>query len=89
MILHQQGGDEYGKNRTFTPSDRPRENDAYETTDKVSMLMNGVIRFWINSEPGSSSAFHMNICIAFTGTGKVVGYPCKKCQSTGFTYVET
>jgi hypothetical protein len=52
------------------------------------MSMNGLIRFWINSEPGSPRAFHKNICNACTGTGKIAGYPCKKCQGAGFAYVE-
>jgi hypothetical protein len=56
---------------------------------RYGMTMNGLIRFWIHSDPGSPRAFTKVSCDACSGTGKIAGeYKCKKCQAAGFMYVE-
>ena len=56
---------------------------------KYGLTANGLIRFWINSEPNSPRAFSKVSCNACGGTEKIAGeYPCRKCQGAGFVYVE-
>jgi len=39
--------------------------------ERYGMTMNGLIRFWIHSEPGSPRAFRKISCDACNGTGKI------------------
>jgi hypothetical protein len=55
---------------------------------RYGLSVNGLIRFWINSEPGSPRAFSKNICNECAGTGKISGYPCKECRGAGYSYLE-
>ena len=56
---------------------------------RYGLTINGLIRFWINSESNSPRAFCKITCTACDGTGKIYGRDhCKKCQGMGFAYVE-
>jgi len=56
---------------------------------RYGLTMNGLVRFWINSEPGSPRAFTKVRCNGCNGTGKIAGeYTCNKCRGAGFNYYE-
>ncbi len=55
---------------------------------RYGMTMNGLVRFWIHSEPDSPRAFSKFRCSACNGTGRTDGNPCKKCRAAGFSYYE-
>lgn len=56
---------------------------------KYGLTMNGLVRFWVNSEPSSPRAFRKIRCDACNGTGKIAGeYTCRKCHGAGFSYYE-
>jgi len=56
---------------------------------RYGLTINGLIRFWVNSEPSSPRAFSKIKCSACDGTGKIAGqYYCTKCHGAGFNYYE-
>ena len=56
---------------------------------RYGMTMNGLIRFWINSEPSSPRAFSKMKCSTCDGTGKIAGeYLCSKCRGVGYSFYE-
>jgi len=56
---------------------------------RYGMTINGLIRFWVNSEPSSPRAFSKVSCSPCKGTGKIAGeYYCADCRGAGFRYYE-
>ena len=56
---------------------------------RYGMSLNGLVRFWINTEPNSPRAFAKRKCSICNKTGKIDCITlCKKCQGAGFVYYE-
>jgi len=70
----------------LTPQERQKLS---KRASKLGLTMNGLVRFWVNSDPGSPRAFTKVQCSRCNGTGKIGDeYACGKCRGAGFSYYE-